>query len=430
MAIRQKVAKILSSDITKNSAKLLSANLLVQIIGLLVYPILTRLYSPENFGLFNLFISISGFLVLLATAEFQNAILLPKEQEKAVACFHTGFFIAIFVCVVLVCSIPFSEQIANFFNAPILAHWYWAVPVFVFISSFWTLINYWYTREKLFNQIRNYQITQCLTNATAKCGFGFVKLTGGGLIYSALISPIIALTVSIILTFKNHLKPLLSFNKKNCLSVLHEYSNFPKFSLPRALLNFFSGNILIYILTPFYGLKEIGILGMAITLAFRPIELLSNSLYQVLFQKTSEKVTNRESIRKYYRKFLLITSSVVIPCFTIVCLFLPDVTEFLLGQEWRKTGECIFWMFPWLFAVILTSPISYLPDIFQKQKIGLLFEIALIAARIVAIFLGIFLDEGFFLIIFLYSFASAIVIGLQLNWYCKLINNYEQEILQ
>ncbi|MGN1239473.1 MAG: oligosaccharide flippase family protein, partial [Paludibacteraceae bacterium] len=75
--MKEQIRKIARSELVRNSAKLLSANVIAQAIGLLVYPILTRLYSPEDFGLLNLFLSIGGVLVLLSTAEYQYAIVLP-----------------------------------------------------------------------------------------------------------------------------------------------------------------------------------------------------------------------------------------------------------------------------------------------------------------------------------------------------------------
>ena len=65
----------------KNFSKLLSANIIAQIIGLIVYPILTRIYSPEDFGILNLFLSISGVLVILSTAEYYNEIKNTQDAH-------------------------------------------------------------------------------------------------------------------------------------------------------------------------------------------------------------------------------------------------------------------------------------------------------------------------------------------------------------
>ena len=65
--MRQFVSKIWNSPFARNVGKLLSANIFAQVLGFLVYPILTRLYAPEDFGLLNLFVNIGNILVLLAT---------------------------------------------------------------------------------------------------------------------------------------------------------------------------------------------------------------------------------------------------------------------------------------------------------------------------------------------------------------------------
>ena len=424
MGFWQKVTNIFSSDIFRSSAKLLSASVIVQIVGLLIYPILTRLYSPENFGMINLFLSISGVLTILSTAELQYSIVLPKSEERAVACFHVGFFSACAFFVLLLCTIPFSESIAQLFNAPDLVSWYWGIPIFVFLSSLWILLNYWYTREKQFGAISKYQITQCVANAGAKCGFGFAGFLNGGLIFSALLSPFIALCFSITNTSKEFIKPLFVIKKEENFKALREYANFPKYSLPRAIINYVSCNLLILLLTPVFGLTDIGFLGMALTLAFRPINMISESLYKVFYQKTAEHVQNNEHIVDFFKRYFLVILLCVVPLLAIIGFFINEIIVFLLGSTWSETADIILYMMPWLVATCFFSPICYLADIFQKQNIGLLFEILLILARLAGIFVGI-ATNNFHLAILWYSLASIVVTAIQVLWYWHLIKVYE-----
>ena len=87
----------MNSTIVKNTSKLLTANVIAQVVGLAIYPILTRLYSPEDFGTLNMFLTIGGIAALFATAEYQNSIMLPKSEKSGVACFHVGFVITLIV---------------------------------------------------------------------------------------------------------------------------------------------------------------------------------------------------------------------------------------------------------------------------------------------------------------------------------------------
>jgi O-antigen/teichoic acid export membrane protein len=63
------LSSIIKSSGVRNFTKLLSANVVAQVIGLVVYPILTRIYAPEDFGLLNLFLSIGNVLIVLSIAD-------------------------------------------------------------------------------------------------------------------------------------------------------------------------------------------------------------------------------------------------------------------------------------------------------------------------------------------------------------------------
>lgn len=423
----QKIKKILQSEIAVNSAKLLSANVVVQIIGLLVYPILTRLYSPDDFGLINLFLSISGVLTIIATAEFQYAIVLPKSESKAIACLQIGLLITLVTVAILLASIPFSKQIASIFNAPNLTQWYWAIPIFVFLSALWNLLNYWCIRQKSYDEICKYQLIQSVTNATSKCTFGWLGVLNGGLIISAILAPFISLFYLILKIQKKAQTIFHLAKKQEIVSTFHEYSNFPKYSLPRALLNYVSGNLPILLLTPFFSLSEIGFFGMALLIGFKPVNIISNTLYQVFYQRTTAKIQKQENILSFHLQYLTYSIVIFLPLFLLIFAYSSNIVNFLLGDKWTQTGSYINVMIIWLFASVLTGPISYLPDIFKKQKIGLFFEVALITARSTALLVGIYYCD-FTKTIFLYSLSSFVVITLQCLWFYKLIHAYERTI--
>ncbi len=425
MRWQNNIRHILASDWAKNSAKLLTANVVAQAIGLVVYPILTRLYSPDDFGLLNLFLSIGGVLVILATAEYQYAIVLPKEEKQGVACVHIGLFTTLCLTALCTLTIPFSTPIANLFSTPNLADWWWLMPIFVLVSALWTLLNYWYTRQKCFGQISAYQVTQSSLSALAKIGFGVVGATSFGLIVSSIIAPFVALVANICINFKQKLSELLHIDRSVCRAVAREYANFPKFSLPRALVNSVSCNLPILLLTPFFSLTEIGYFGMAVTLAFTPISLITKSLYQVFYQRTAECVNQRTSIAPFFRKFIKNALLIVVPTFALLYFLLPALTRWLLGAEWEISGHYIRVMLPWLLMSVLVAPICFLSDVFKKQKIGLYLEVLLIVLRLLGLGIGIW-QHSFFYAIAGYSIASAIVIGVQLLWYLSLVRNYER----
>jgi O-antigen/teichoic acid export membrane protein len=252
-------------------------------------------------------------------------------------------------------------------------------------------------------------------------------MLSGGLILSSVLAPVFAIGISIKHTYRNTIRPLFLFRKNQVKTCAEEYVKFPKYSLPRALVNNFSGNLPILLLSPFFGMSEIGFFGMAMTLAFRPMNMISTSLYQVFFQRTAERVQQKESIKPFFVKFIRNTLLIAVPSFALLYFILPWLTTFFLGSGWDSTATYIRMMLPWLAMSCLVAPICYLSDIFKKQHMGLYYEIVLVLVRCGGLTLGIML-HSFSIAIIAYCSGSAIVIFAQLIWYWHLLVRYENTL--
>ncbi len=423
----QPLHNLFHSDLIKNSGKLLSANVIAQAISLLIYPVLTRIYSQADFGLLNLYSSIVAIIVILSTAQYQYAIPIPKDNNISRGSFHVGLIVLLLCTILLILLLPFSHPVASVFNAPELAHYLWLVPVSVLFLGFWQLLNYWYTRQKNFNSISGFQISQTLFSAGGKLGMGWMG-KAGGLLYASAFAPMLSVLFSVI-AHRKCLKPLMEFHKEYCYQAAKQFKNFPLFTMPRGVINNFSNNLPALLLTSYFGLNKVGLWGMAMTLSFIPINIIAGSLYQVFFQRIAERVNAKQSIRSFFRKYWLWATLISLVLFAILFVVLPDLSEWLLGSGWRLTGEFIRWMLPWLCLTILLSPHGYLPDLFYKQRIELFFEIALFVVRIVALVVGIHLSD-FTLAIAGYCLGSAFVKMAMFIWYGCIIEKYERLIAE
>ena len=415
------------SSLVRNAGKLLTANVVAQAIGLLVYPLLTRIYAPEDFGLLNLFLSIGGVAVLLATGNYHNAIVLPKREESARALVHVCALIIAATTAFILLTVPFARPIAGLFKSPDLASYYWLLPFYVLLASAWNVLNYWYVRNKAYGRISGYQISQSLFSASYKSGFGLCGWTTGGLIYASVLSPICSLGISLFCSARQYLRPLTQFNWSACKQAAVEYVKFPKFSLPHSVLNYVAGQLPVLLLTPLFSAREVGFWSMAMLLSFAPITLITNALHQVFFQRTTEQVNARQPIARFYRKFTITFLAIVIPVFVGLWFVLPSLTRWLLGDEWYVSGEYIRWLLPWLVCVFLCASTGYLFDVFSKQKHGLYFEIAISIARLIGLGIGIYY-QSFDLAIACYAIASALVNGLQYIWLMVLVRRYEKSL--
>lgn len=418
---------IFRSSLVRNTGKLLSANVLAQAIGLLVYPVLTRMYAPEDFGLLNLFTSIGGVLAILASLDWFNAIVLPKTDAQARPIVHISLLAIAALTALLLCTLPFATYIADIFKSPRLASYYWLLPVYVCLMSMWSVLNYWYIRRKAYGRISGYQMSQSLFSAGYKTGFGAAGWLAGGLIYATILAPLCSLVISVSLSAKKHLRSLLTWDWDACRKAASTYSNFPKYSAPRSLLNNLSGNLPTLMLTPVFGLAELGFVGMAITLALRPVQIIVQSVFQVLFQRTAQMVNDGEPITHFLVRFVVGATAVIVPVFAGMYFILPWLTAWLLGDEWRITGEYIRLLLPWIAMVVLATTINFIPDIFSKQRVLLWIEITYLILRVSALLIGVQLSSIVWAVR-LFSYAGVIILSAELLWFILLARKYDQSL--
>jgi O-antigen/teichoic acid export membrane protein len=118
---------------------------------------------------------------------------------------------------------------------------------------------------------------------------------------------------------------------------------------------------------------------------------------------------------------------IILPVFGGLFFVLPDMTSWLLGEEWRVVGTYIRWMLPWLYLSLLTGSTCYLSDVFMKQRTGLFFEILLAVCRILGLCIGI-AAKDFTTAIAAYSISTAIAVLAQFVWLASLVRKYDREI--
>lgn len=422
---------IIKSPSIRNFTKLLSANVVAQVIGLIVYPILTRIYAPEDFGLLNLFLSIGGVLTIISTAEYYYAIVLPKEHKQAVAVLWTGVLCLILTGGVVCLSVFFATPIASLLKTPLLASYYWMMPFYVMAMGGWNLLNYWYIRTTKYSRISHYQISQSILSAGGKMGFGYLGILQGGMIYSVVFAPLVALVVSFI-TWKPITilrERVMNFNVswQDICKQTKEYKNFPLFVLPRSFVNMLAGQMPVLLLTPFFGSKLVGFYSLALLLGYTPIGTITRAVYQVLYQQTTERVHKSLPIGNIFKRFIIYASIIIVPVFIGLYFILPEITSWIFGKEWYVSGEYIRWMLPWLYVSFLSCSINYLFDVFMKQKWGLFFEVLLALVRVLGLVIGVRMNS-FIVAIASYSIGTTLALMIQLLWMLMLVRRYDRSL--
>jgi len=413
-------------ELIKNSATLLSANAISQGIAFAVLPVIARLYSPDELGILALFLGIEGLLSVIANGKYDSAIVLSKSKSMAANTFNLCFLInAVFSLLILIVLLLGSHSILSILHYESLEGVIYYLPFFVFIVAFAQASIFWFNYNKRFALTARYTLWQGLINNVLKVGSGFLKAGLMGLVWANLSSHFISILSCF--TRKETWNQLFHFNKKEILVAASEHRKFPLYTLPHTFINMVSGNLPILLLSGYFGMAEIGLFSMGITIGFRPINLLSSSLDQVISQSMAERINKQEpiwtSLIQSIKKILLI----VTPLFILAFFLSPLVLRYFLGERWEQSALYIQIMIPWLIISLFTASLSSIPPIFGKQRIALIIEIIYIVARLISLIIGIYI-QNFVWAIILFSFVSAVVLMAQLTWYLLLVKKYEQSL--
>lgn len=413
-------------ELIKNSATLLSANAISQGIAFAVLPVIARLYSPDELGILALFLGIEGLLSVIANGKYDSAIVLSKSKSMAANTFNLCFLInAVFSLLILIVLLLGSHSILSMLHYESLEGVIYYLPFFVFIVAFAQSSIFWFNYNKRFALTARYTLWQGLINNGLKVGSGFLKAGLMGLVWANLSSHFISILSCF--TRKETWNQLFHFNKKEILAAASEHRKFPLYTLPHTFINMVSGNLPILLLSGYFGMAEIGLFSMGITIGFRPINLLSTSLDQVISQSMAERINKQEpiwtSLIQSIKKILL----VVTPLFILAFFLSPLVLRYFLGERWEQSALYIQIMIPWLIISLFTASLSSIPPIFGKQRIALIIEIIYIVARLISLIIGIYI-QNFVWAIILFSFVSAVVLMAQLTWYLLLVKKYEQSL--
>src|SRR5690606_10440995 len=132
---------------------------IAQAIPIAVSPILTRLYSPEDFGIYALFLAIMAVVSSIASGRYELAIVLPSDDEDAFNIAALCLLIAAGVSLLLLLVVlAFGYKIALALETPSLYLWLYVLPLVIFVSALWNVLNYLNTRFQNYTDIAVSQV--------------------------------------------------------------------------------------------------------------------------------------------------------------------------------------------------------------------------------------------------------------------------------
>ena len=369
------------SEFSRNVLTLMTGTTIAQAIPIAISPILTRIYTPEDFGLFALFLSITNIIGSVANGRYELAIMLPEEDEDAINTAALGFSISSILSVlILILVILFNDFFVSLIGNEEISLWLYFVPITVFLLGLWNVLNYYNNRKKNYQDLRNAHIIKSIVLASTHLIIGFMKSGVTGLISGEIFSKLSANSrlLKNILTDKLLISKI---TKRKMINMAKRYKNFPMISLPSSFTTELYANLFSVLLSSLYNVALLGHYYMAQRVLGLPSALLGVSIGQVFFQsavKEKEKTGQARIIFKSTVKKLFL---IALPFFVALFFIVEDLFAFVFGENWRVAGTYSQILIPIFFVRLLATPVSMINTVFERQIYGLYISIILLVSN-------------------------------------------------
>lgn len=379
------------SQFARNIIILMTGTGIAQAIPISLSPILTRLFSPEDFGLFALYTGLSTILLVFATGKYELAIMLPVKDNdaldivKLVSIITTLISFLIFIIVFF-----FNKEICIILSNEEIGKWLYFLPLTVFITGIYQSLNYWFNRKRDFRRLAKNRVVQSSSTGGSQLLFGFQGLSGIGLLFGSLIGQSLTVIGLFIKIVREESKNLFSFDLKNMKKNFVKFIDFPKYELPSNLLNVGSTHAPNVLFAALFSSNYSGYYYLTQRVLQAPLTLISTSVLDVFKEEASRQYRETGEAKIIYKKTFKWLFYISLFPSIVLFFFVEDLFVFFFGSKWVMAGIYAKILLPSLTIKFLANPLSFMIYIAEKQKWNLLIMIFLI----VGIFLSFYISSN------------------------------------
>ncbi|MBI5667688.1 MAG: oligosaccharide flippase family protein [Chloroflexi bacterium] len=361
-----------------NVGVLAGGTALAQAISVLAAPILSRLYTPDDFGALGVFTSIFSILLAVNSLRYEFAISLPIDEDDA------ANLLVLTLALVVVTTILFeialallADPIITWTNAPALRPYLWLIPLSLLGAGFYQGLNYWAIRRQQYAPIARTRFTQSLAGALTPVLVGLVAGGPVGLLVGHVIGQMTGSGSLAWLAWRDSRAALRRVSLHGMAQMAGRYYRFPLIATWSSLLNSLGLSLPQLLLSTLFGTMVTGWFLFGQRIIAIPMTLIGASVGQV-FLGTISKLKNDapDQLKPFYLKtarrlFLL----GLVPSLFLLLTGAP-LFGWVFGEEWRTAGLYAQILAPMFLVQVVVSSLSQVMTVLERQSVQLVWDLA------------------------------------------------------
>ena len=302
------------------------------LISLLVNVILSRLLSPEDYGVVAVVTVFTTFFASLSDIGLSTAIIQKKELDNDDV--NSIFSLSVYYSFVLaIIFIILAWPISQFYGSDVYLNICLILSISLFFDALNTVPNGIMNRDKQFKKIAFrtvivYVCSSCVAIYLAFKGWSYYSLVVQSVIYS-------------IVTFIwNYCTTKPKFRLKIRIDSINKIKGYSSYQFAFNILVYFARNLDNLLTGKFFGSAELGYYNKAYSLMLYPINNITNVIAPVLHPVLSDYQDEKEKIYKSFINIVKILFIIGALVSGICFIASKEIIIIAFGNQWGQSVDC------------------------------------------------------------------------------------------
>ncbi|MBD2292141.1 oligosaccharide flippase family protein [Anabaena sphaerica FACHB-251] len=356
------------SEFTRNVLTLMTGTTIAQAIPIAITPILTRIYTPEDYGVFAMYTAIISIISVIATGRYELAIILPRKESDGANIVVLSVVIAAGVSLLMLLVVwLFNTPITQMLGNTDISTWLYLTPISVFLTGIYQSLNYWNTRKNKYKRLAANRVLQSGSTAVSNLVAGLIGMGFGGLVFSGFIGQAISTGILANIFIKEDKNILLKVKLSKEIALAKKYKNFPLINSLHAFLDSFKNGISLLFISKIYGVLNLGYFSLMEKVLFTPMRILGTSFTQVYYSEAAEYYRHKKCYANQTKKLMIKLFLIGLIPFLIINIFSDQIFHIAFGEKWAEAGKIAHAYSVYVLFHFVASPISVIPLICNRE---------------------------------------------------------------
>jgi len=426
-SLRQKLA---TSSLLPHILAVVSGTAGAQAIVFAFSPLITRIYSPEVYGVQGVFLSLISIFSPVAALRYPMAIVVANDAVSASRIARLSVFIACVMASAAALVLAFAQQpVLRVLGAEALGNLIWFLPVALLAVTLNDVTDYSAARRNAFRKIGVVVTAQAFITNLARVLGGLVSPVAGILVGITSVAPAVqALMLKILSGSKQCRQPRLS-SSQNTAQLLYRHRDFPLYRAPTDVLDAIGQTSPVLILSYLFTPAVAGLYVLARSVINLPLNVIGSAVGNVYYTHFAELARKREKLFPAVLKATLIHFSLLgVPMLIVSALF-PALFAFVFGEEWRMSGVFAQWMTLWIVGMLSNIPGVRVLPVIGGQRVHLLFNGMIMMGGMAGLFYGHAIHGTPLSAVVWFSIGTAVIYGSQVFAYLWLVRRWDGDMM-